>query len=426
MTILRKFNKYQELEDKLEKFIKPEVLRDPIYGYIYFDYVFLKYIINTSVMQRLRRIKQLSCVNIVFHGAEHSRFTHSLGVYELSRKFLETNSFFLDQKINFREKLLLLTSCLLHDIGHGAYSHTFENIFKTKHEKKSAQIIISHSEIVSILNIIDQKFKFDIASIILKKGKFKLIEQLLSSQLDFDRLDYLKRDAFFSGVSYGSIDTDRLIRIIDIENNEVVFKKSGVNSIENYLISRYHMYYQVYYHPQVIGYSIILEKIFLRIKFLLKQNYVFSLKNIILPLKNFIDHPDNINFYLEIDDYYVNSLIFYFKKEKDKILSNLCLDFLNRRMWSFIESNKNYLKQKNKIISTYDNDFEKKFYTQEKKIFQNAYYENKKNVGEQILISVLNQNQKKISKLSQNSFLIDCLIQNKNKKKIFIFFYRKK
>ncbi|KAB8122073.1 MAG: HD superfamily phosphohydrolase [Candidatus Phytoplasma cynodontis] len=415
--------KNKELKEKIEKFLKPEVFRDPIYGYIYFDYVFLKKIVDTSVMQRLRRIKQLGCVNIVYHGAEHSRFTHSLGVYELARKFLETNSFFLDNKIHLRTKLLLLTSCLLHDVGHGSYSHIFENIFKTKHEEKSAQIIISHFEINSILNEIDEEFKYDVAAIIQKKSKFKLIEQLLSSQLDFDRLDYLKRDAFFVGVSYGSIDTDRLIRIIDIEDDKIVFKQSGISSIENYLISRYHMYNQVYYHPKVISYSIILEKIFQRIKYLIENNYLFKIQDIILILRDFINNNKDINNYLEIDDFYINSLIFYFHKEKDSILSNLCKDFLNRNIWFCIDQNNFLLNKKKEILMNYKNKEEIIYYTQEKKICPNTYYENKKNSGEHILISVLKKNKKKIQKLSQKSFFINCLI--KNKKKNFKFFYRK-
>ncbi|WP_153368987.1 HD domain-containing protein [Candidatus Phytoplasma sacchari] len=423
MTNFFEFKKNKELEKKLDKFLKPEVFRDPIYGYIYFDYVFLKKIVDTSVMQRLRRIKQLGCVNIVYHGAEHSRFTHSLGVYELARKFLETNSFFLNNKIHLRTKLLLLTSSLLHDVGHGAYSHVFENIFKTKHEDKSAQIIVSNSEIISILNEIDEEFKHDVSSIIKKKGKFKLIEQLLSSQLDFDRLDYLKRDAFFVGVSYGFIDTDRLIRIIDIENNQVVFKQSGVSSIENYLISRYHMYNQVYYHPKVIGYSIILEKIFHRIQYLVNSKYAFDLESIISLFKKFIKNKNNINYYLEIDDFYINSLIFYFKNEKDLILSNLCKDFLNRNIWSFSDKN-DIFNKKSKILNSFKNEEEIFYYTQEKKITPNTYCENKKNFGEQILIYNLDKNKKnKIQKLSKKSFFINCLIQNK--KKNFKFFYRK-
>ncbi|KXT29399.1 HD domain protein [Candidatus Phytoplasma oryzae] len=411
-----------ENNKKLEKFLKPEVFRDPIYGYIYFNYVFLKKIIDTSVMQRLRRIKQLGCVSIVYHGAEHSRFTHSLGVYELARKFLETNSFFLHNKINLREKLLLLTSSLLHDIGHSAYSHIFENIFHTIHEEKSAQIINSHPEIVSILNQIDKQFKYDVSAIIKKKSKFKLIEQLLSSQLDFDRLDYLKRDAFFAGVSYGYIDTDRLLRIIDIKKSKVVFKQNGISSIENYLISRYHMYHQVYYHPKVIGYSIILEKIFKRIQYLLKVNYIFKFEEIMFILKKFINNQNNINYYLEIDDFYVNSLIFHFKQEKDLILSSLCQDFLNRNIWLFIDKS-DLLNQKNKILSFYKNDDERQYYTEEKEFFQNTYYENRKNIGEHIFISVSEKNQKKIQKLSEKSFFINCLI--KNDKKYLKFFYRK-
>lgn len=211
---------YKELQ-------RPEVFNDSIYGYIYIHYDFIKQLINTSPMQRLRRIKQLSCVHIVFSCAEHSRFSHSLGVYELARRFLETKHNMLTNILDHRSKLLLLTTSLLHDVGHGSYSHIFEDIFATNHELKSSQIITEHHEIINILDQIDSNFKNDVASIIEKKNKYPLIEQLLTSQLDFDRLDYLKRDAYYAGVSYGCIDSERLIRNMEIDdiNNKIVFKK---------------------------------------------------------------------------------------------------------------------------------------------------------------------------------------------------------
>ncbi|MGM1458877.1 MAG: HD domain-containing protein, partial [Columbia Basin potato purple top phytoplasma] len=279
-----KYNKPEELQ-------KPEVFNDSIYGYIYINYLFLKKLIDTSPMQRLRRIKQLSFVHMVFSCAEQSRFNHSLGVYELARRFLEINNNILINIFDHRTKMLLLTSALLHDIGHGSYSHTFEIIFKTNHEKQSATIILEHKEINNILDKIDLNFKKDVTSIINKEGKFKLIEQLLSSQLDFDRLDYLRRDAFFTGVSYGYIDSDLLIRSMEIDKktNKIVFKKSSITSIENYLINRYHMYCRVYYHTKVIGFSVILEQIFKRVDFLFKNKYKFQCSDIISILEKFIN-----------------------------------------------------------------------------------------------------------------------------------------
>ncbi|MDV3205381.1 MAG: HD domain-containing protein [Weeping tea tree witches'-broom phytoplasma] len=399
------------------KFAKSEVFRDPIYGYIFFDYVFLEELINTSFFQRLRRIRQLGCVNIVFPGAEHSRFTHSLGVYELARRFLENNRFQLAKAMvfSFRDELILLVSALLHDVGHGSYSHVFERIFNTKHEDKSVQIIMHDPEITSILDKIDNDFKKDVASVIRKEqnGKFQLIKQLLASQLDFDRLDYLKRDSFFTGVSYGHIDSDRLIRIMDIETQgqepRIVFRKSGISSIENYLINRYHMYRQVYCHTKIIAFSIVLEKILARLIFLVKKNYCFN-TDIIWPLKEFLYDKYNLNTYMRMDDFYINSLIIYFQNSDDSVLSSLCKDFLNRRIWKCIENN--FLNHKiiNKIKNFYgiNVDYYTSYYNDS--IARDAYYENKNNVLEQILVLSYSSTGFKVQSLSKESLILRTLM----------------
>lgn len=418
-----KYNKPEELQ-------KPEVFNDSIYGYIYINYLFLKKLIDTSPMQRLRRIKQLSFVHMVFSCAEQSRFNHSLGVYELARRFLEINNNILINIFDHRTKMLLLTSALLHDIGHGSYSHTFEIIFKTNHEKQSATIILEHKEINNILDKIDLNFKKDVTSIINKEGKFKLIEQLLSSQLDFDRLDYLRRDAFFTGVSYGYIDSDLLIRSMEIDKktNKIVFKKSSITSIENYLINRYHMYCRVYYHTKVIGFSVILEQIFKRVDFLFKNKYKFQCSDIISILEKFINQPDDIYNYLNIDDFYIHVLIFYLKKEKDNILINLCNDFLNRNIWSYLDINKDNQQKIQEIKNHYKID-EIDYYTYDgKKITSIIYKENKNNIGDNILIykDFKQQNTTTLSKESPIINLLSRHLQDKNLQKIDSkFFYRK-
>jgi HD superfamily phosphohydrolase len=418
-----------------EKFNRPEVFRDPIYGYIYLDYIFLEKLINTKVFQRLRRIKQLSFVNVVFHGAEHSRFSHSLGVYELSRRFLETHKFQLSEEIfSLRNKLILLTASLLHDIGHGAYSHMFERIFKTNHEEKTAQIIVHNKEIVTILDSIDKCFKKDVASVIKKEkdNEFQLIQQLLTSQLDFDRLDYLKRDSFFTGVSYGYIDTERLMRIIHIEKHDqkyqIVFRKNGISAIENYLINRYHMYKQVYYHPKIKGYSIILEKIFIRIQKLILENYSFK-SNFIVVFKDFLESKQNLNksleIYLKIDDFYVNSLIVGLQDDKDVILANLCQDFLNRRIWKYKEYNDKNKEIINQIQQHYC--FNNEYYTYEdNSIIQDAYGEYENNIGEQIFISSNDSLNNKIQPLSCESTIISSLMDGVMQKDDRKFFYYRK
>src|SRR5690554_4342600 len=161
-----------------------QVFRDPIHGYVNVSYEIITELIDSSVFQRLRRIKQLSGVQMVFHGAEHSRFSHSLGVYEVANRIIKNTE--LKDKLTIREQLLVLISALLHDIGHGPYSHAFEDVFLVDHEEIGSRIILENKELRRILNKIDQNFATDVAGIILKKGKFPLIEQLISSQLDVD------------------------------------------------------------------------------------------------------------------------------------------------------------------------------------------------------------------------------------------------
>ncbi|MDV3198400.1 MAG: HD domain-containing protein [Vigna little leaf phytoplasma] len=452
-----KLNKNQNQNNDDKSSQKPKVFRDPLYGYIYFDTKYdpkgiLKKLINTKCMQRLRRIRQLSCVNIVFHGAEHSRFTHSLGVYELTRRFLEINSTIdrFNKIFTSEYKLLLLISALLHDIGHGAYSHIFENIFQTEHVEIGAQIVRKDKEIAKILDIYNDDLKINVARILDKKNDylkedlknkndakiFPIIRQLLSSALDFDRLDYLSRDSFYTGVTYGYIETDMLIRSINIDPKgnkyQIVLSKNSVAAIESFAINRYHMYKQVYGHLKVRGYTVILEKIFLRIKYLLseKKNVLNNFDIILQPLKKFIlQHSEKmqknnldlslnyIETYLEIDDFYINGLIIYLKDVNDEILRNLCFDFLNRHIWTY-DDNKPTVYNKS-------TEEEKKYYFYHDKNpklpYKKNFQEDAKDIGE-ILIQSSN---KETSKLKKESSLLKKLIkEEKNNNVNNKFFYR--
>ncbi|MDV3141831.1 MAG: HD domain-containing protein, partial [Candidatus Phytoplasma australasiaticum] len=405
------------------KFTKTEVIKDPVYGYIYLEYLFLEELINTRLFQRLRRIKQLGCAHMIFPGAEHSRFTHSLGVYELSRRFLEFHKFqLIEKKFSLRNKLILLVASLLHDIGHSSYSHIFERVFDVKHEDKTIQMIINDKEIFSILDRIDENFKYDVAKVIKNdknSQKFTLLKQLLTSQLDFDRLDYLKRDSFFAGVSYGYIDSDRLIRIMDITNAYqvpqtsnfpsgelvILFRNSGLSSIENYLMSRYYMYRQVYCHPKIVLFAIILEQIFVRIRFLITKKYQFE--SDISLLKNFFSNKESLELYSKIDDFYINSLIISFQDSKDVILSNLCQDFLHRRIcfWKCIPNiSKNYEFIK-EIECKYKNDSVYYTYYYDDYILRDTYREEVDNIGEQILIGFNHSANNIVKPLSIESFI---------------------
>jgi HD superfamily phosphohydrolase len=354
---------------------------------------------------------------MVFHGAEHSRFSHSLGVYEIANRFLTVPD--IQNALDERSKLIFLSAALLHDIGHGAYSHAFEDVFGVNHEKIGASLIVKNKELRKILDEVDEEFATDVASVIRKEKKYPLIEQFITSQLDVDRLDYLERDAYFTGAAYGHIDLDRLIRVMYIKDGQVVFKLSGIHAIENYLISRYHMYWQVYYHPVARAYEVNLEKIYMRIKDLLLTEYQF-LGNV-EPLKKVMDDPKNLDNYIGIDDFYINGLIASFLDSKDTILKNLAFDFMNRKIWGYLNDTEENQEKIQEIKNSYKKD-ELQYYTSYRTVENSTYKDDGENFGDKIYILLENG---KISTLKEQSKIIESLMLSGTKTDPK-FFYRKK
>ncbi len=401
----------------MKKLIKQQVFKDPLYGYIHVDYELIKKLIDSSLFQRLRRIRQLSGVQMVFHGAEHSRFSHSLGVYEIANRFLTVPD--IQEALELRSKLIFLSAALLHDIGHGAYSHAFEDVFGVDHEKIGASLILENKELRAILDEIDQNFATDVASVIKKEKKFPLIEQLISSQLDVDRLDYLERDAYFTGAAYGHIDLDRLIRVLYIKDGQVVFKLSGIHAIENYLISRYHMYWQVYYHPVARAYEVNLEKIYMRVKDLLLSGFEF--KGNVEPLKNVISNPNQTDNYIKLDDFYINGLIASFLDSTDTILKTLASDFMNRKIWGYINNTEENQTRIQEIKKSFKEE-DLKYFTSYRTVENSTYRDDGENFGDKIYILLENG---KISTLKEQSKIIESLMLSGTKTDPK-FFYRKK
>jgi len=401
----------------LKKLIKQQVFKDPLYGYIHVDYELIKKLIDSSLFQRLRRIRQLSGVQMVFHGAEHSRFSHSLGVYEIANRFLTVPD--IQEALDLRSKLIFLSAALLHDIGHGAYSHAFEDVFGVDHEKIGASLILENKELRGVLDEIDKNFATDVASVIKKEKKFPLIEQLISSQLDVDRLDYLERDAYFTGAAYGHIDLDRLIRVLYIKDGQVVFKLSGIHAIENYLISRYHMYWQVYYHPVARAYEVNLEKIYIRVKDLLISGFEF--RGNVEPLKNVISNPSQIDNYIKLDDFYINGLIASFLDSKDAILKELATDFMNRKIWGYVNDTEENKEKIGEIKKSFKQD-DLKYFTSYRTVENSTYRDDGENFGDKIYILLENG---KISTLKEQSKIIESLMLSGTKTDPK-FFYRKK
>lgn len=319
----------------MEKLAEVKVFRDPIYTYIYVTDRIIWELINTRPMQRLRRIHQLGGTFQAFPSAEHTRFGHALGVYEMARLMIETVPD-LQQALSEREQLLVKCAALLHDIGHGPFSHAMETLFAMDHEALSIQLILDESgEIYHLLQKIDHHFAADVAAIIAKKYPRELLVQLVSSQLDADRMDYLRRDAYFSGVPYGNFDPVRILRVMRVVNDRLVFKESGMHAIENYIMSRYHMYWQIYFHPIGRSYELVLAALVDRLRVLRTNGYQFQIEPTLI--FSLMDQGQNIPLatYLLIDENTIYYYVTMMTQEQDELLAALAQRFLNRQLLQY-------------------------------------------------------------------------------------------
>lgn len=265
-----------------KELIVPDFIRDAIHKNIYINDPVIKELIATKEFQRLRWISQLGGAQIAFPSATHTRFTHSLGVYHvLHRVFNEVVG---ADTIKESEKLVVKIAGLLHDIGHGPFSHTFEKVlnlqetenYQFSHEFYTCEIISNEN---TEINQVLKKYHINIDQVIniIKKDRKQCPKyqiQLVSSQLDCDRIDYLMRDAYFTGAQYGAIDLEWVISnmIID-KKNGILFSYKAVSAIENYLVTRFHMYQQVYFHKSSIFFDLKLQKLFQRLVKLADENY---------------------------------------------------------------------------------------------------------------------------------------------------------
>lgn len=307
------------------------VIRDAIHDYIHVDHLIIWRLINSKEMQRLRRIKQLGGTYQVFQSAEHSRFVHSLGVYQVVRRMLETEC--LTNALSDYDKLCVMCAGLLHDIGHGPFSHSFEGVFEENHEDMTVRMILEKSEVHDILVSLYKQLPRDVASIIQHTHPNRILIQMVSSQLDADRMDYLLRDSYMSGTTYGHFDMSRILRTMRIRDGKIVYKESGVQAIENYILARYHMYWQVYYHPTARSYEHLLQSVFQRVKDLYYDGYVFQTHlHYLIPM---LEHRFQVSDFVDLDEAVI---LYYFKeftREKDFILSDLSSRFLNRHLFKY-------------------------------------------------------------------------------------------
>lgn len=411
------FKEKSNSEYVFEKLEYTRVFRDPLYGNIPVTYKIIWDLIDTKEVQRLRRIRQLSGVAMVFHTAEHSRFGHALGTYHIANRMINEVED-LKEKLSEYEKIVFLISALLHDVGHGPFSHAFEHVFELRHEIITCEMIESKkTEINKVLSKYPGLAE-DVSGVIKHSGKFLLIESLISSQLDVDRLDYLNRDAHFTGATYGVVDVDRLIRIMKIVDGKICYKDKGVHAIENYLMSRYHMYWQIYYHPVARSYEIILESIYKRIKdLIIKGNKIEADVNSLIKV---FKHKD-LESYIDIDDAYVNGMIKQLTKSKDPILYDLSNAFMNRRLYKYKHLKDNEV---NDIVESYKKDDTLlRYYYKEDSVSQTTYL-TYLNYGKDFDVNniLIYVNDDYLMPLDEFSPIVNGLLHSGYKKEIRIFY----
>lgn len=324
------------------KLSEEKVFKDPIHRYIHVQDQLIWDLIKTKEFQRLRRIKQLGTLNLAFHTAEHSRFGHSLGVYEIVRRMID-ETFRGRQEWRDADRPLALCAALLHDLGHGPFSHSFEKIFGTDHEAYTQAIITGDTEVNDVLKRVSPTFPKEVAEVINKTHDNKLVISMISSQIDADRMDYLQRDAYFTGVSYGKFDMERILRLMRPSSDEVLIKESGMHAVESFIMSRYQMYWQVYFHPVSRGGEVLLNNCFKRAKYLYEQGYQFQTAP-----RDFVPFFENnvtLEAYIKLDE---TDVVFYLKEwmhETDPILSDLSRRFIQRDLLKFLPFDGSYITQ---------------------------------------------------------------------------------
>ena len=314
---------------------KKKLFNDPVYGFVSIAYETVFDLIEHPYFQRLRNIKQLGLTHLVYPGALHTRFHHALGAMHLMGIALET----LKNKgvaITEEEAEAVTIAILLHDIGHGPFSHALESCIVPGVQHEALSVLIMHR----LNKTFNGKLSLAIA-IFENKYEKKFLHQLVSSQLDMDRLDYLNRDSFYTGVSEGVIGFDRILKMLYVVNDELVVEEKGIYSIEKFLISRRLMYWQVYLHKTVLAAEQLLVKIFQRAKAIANKGVpLFASPSFNLLLANkistaaFYENDLYLDAFMKLDDSDLFSAIKVWAEHEDLILAKLCKLLIDRKLFT--------------------------------------------------------------------------------------------
>ncbi len=323
---------------------KLKILNDPIYGFITIPNPFIYDLVQHPYFQRLRRISQMGLSYLVYPGAHHTRFHHALGCMHIMQKAIEVLRF-KGILISDEEENALLIAILLHDIGHGPFSHAMEH---------SIVEDVNH-EAISLLfmNKLNEEFDGKLSlAIQIFKGDYhrKFMLQLISSQLDMDRMDYLKRDSFYSGVAEGNISSDRLIQMMTVVDDRLVIEEKGIYSVEKFLMARRLMYWQVYFHKTSLVAELILTKVLKRAKELTQSGIVLPCSE---PLLFFMQNKvelstfdnETLDKFAQLDDFDIISALKSWLKNDDFILSSLSKMIINRDLLKIKLNNEKFSKE---------------------------------------------------------------------------------
>ena len=402
---------------ELKRLDETKVLKDPVHSYIHIHYEVIWNCLDSKEFQRLRRIRQLGGDFQVYPTAEHSRFSHSLGVYEIVRRMVtEVKS--LCVELTEYEKVCVMLAGLLHDVGHGPFSHAFEHITNHSHEEYTAKIILGNTELNAILRAVSEKLPQDIVFIIQHTHENDILNQIVSGQLDADRMDYLLRDSYFTATSYGQFDLERILRTMRVrKTNEgrkvIVVKYTGIHSVEDYIMARYQMYWQVYYHPVARSYEAVFIQLFNRLKDIFKvdKDYFEDMK-VLIP---FLEKSEvSVDEYFKLDE---NSLLYccaLLQDKEDKIAADLAKRLQNRKLFEYVDYNEENLAQIKNMLK--ENNFDERYYLKIENIEASVYSPYK---GRKILIEKLNGD---IVALEKASTIVESITKGQTKKEGTIFF----
>lgn len=409
-------------------------IKDPIHGFLELDPVrdrlFLQ-LINSPSMQRLRRINQLGTSQFVYPGAEHSRFTHSLGTFYTAKKMLShfyERGFVQKEKGTHEMERAILSAALLHDLGHWPFSHSFELVTNVPHERLTRAIIEGDTEINKFLTKEDKNLPGMIVSLLSHRFPISFGNAIISSQLDADRLDYICRDSYMTGANYGFLDLNRIISVLAIFDDQMVVLEKGLGTIEEYLLARFYMYWEVYYHKTSRGMTLLLGKIFQRAKELFSGSQLEIASTASGKRWDFLFQDQSkkepasfIHDFLRIDDTDIFFLLKEFSNQRDEIIKDLAGRFLNRALFKPVMISDE--KQKSVLKSlVLDNGLDPDYYFIEDERVKRIYTPKPFDLDGSQGIKIYSDSDKKIYDISEISMIIGKLgkIAYSQKKYVYI------